>query len=366
MTQFLLKVTRTRVYKVFLVLMLLFDFYFFAFVMPRMVRTYLVSERIRGGGQTISLPAPVFYGEYDYCTMRETTRDSDKALQGTPIPFEPLAIGITDVPTEEWVSPPNPNYPFDNTPTPVPLPTTTPEPEIIPPKLEVVTVGVFNPQNYHFVLVGIGYDSEENGPALTNLIQKLRSNFAGVNIDFSYVVTPMDAELEHVIQNVRFADSFEQRRILSQVEASFPADGIFFAVESVDLVGTSHGEFAIITATDPNSVIYASHEMGHQLGLGDGYSDGGTAFYSEGQLPSSELFYLDEMPYYLAEALKLVDEIPPLFEMGTCRGKKVYQFYEPNFNIMSDNGNYLDPKPWGSVFTPLQIIEMNLFIEDLK
>jgi hypothetical protein len=76
----------------------------------------------------------------------------------------------------------------------------------------------------------------------------------------------------------------------------------------------------MVTGSDPNSIMMASHETAHLLGLGDGYK----AYYPDEYLPNSELFYLDAMPRILSDALKKVKTIPPLYEVGTCNGRKLY------------------------------------------
>jgi hypothetical protein len=96
--------------------------------------------------------------------------------------------------------------------------------------------------------------------------------------------------------------------------------------------------------------------------MGDGYM----RYYAPGELPDSELFYQDDMPRILSDALKKLGTVPPMYEAGTCNGKKLYQFYKSSNNIYG-NYNPQGPNPWGDTFfTPLQIIEMNDYIAALK
>lgn len=368
MIKLILKLGSYKIFWIISIVFIVFDVIFFPSYISEKYQAYQVQTKIQ---EKIDWQSAIVYDGYEYCQVKDNTRTSDKFIAGTKVPFEEVAIN-TAVP-ETPVAIPTPES-IVGTPTPgpqqlSPTATITPFPQFDELFLVVRPLD-YKPANFHVVLVGIGYDRNQNEDELKKLIFELSKNFQGINVDFAYVQKPIIVNLKHLQQLVLFADLNEQQKTINGIKDMYPADSVLFVVDTGLALRTSISgpeNHAIFSGANAEALRAATHELGHQLGLGDGYTNNKTAVYKTGyNIPNSELFFADEVPYYLALALTRMEETPPLYYMGTCNGKGVYQFYEPGYNIMADY-LYLGPKPWGdSTFTPLQTIEANLFIDDLK
>jgi len=322
---------------------------------------------------SVALPAATLVAQsYDYCTLKQDAGLATDLQAGTPVPMQPVALGPTPTaaPTE-MAQPTETSRPEANEPVLVPTLVPTLAPTATQPvyneleswKPEVVDPGALKKSNFHAVVVGVGYPESENETKLLAIISGLENNFTGVNIDFAFVRNPVNLNLDHTEQAVNFSSNSDIDKILAKIRKVHPVDGIVLALDTPEFLGTSDTrQWAMLTGTDPNAVLIGSHEIGHLLGLGDGYE----SYYPNGYLPNSELFYSGSMPKILSDSLPKLKTLPPLYEVGTCNGNNVYTFYERSNNIMSDY-NPQGPNPWGpSVFTPLQILEMNDFISITK
>jgi hypothetical protein len=320
---------------------------------------------------SVTLPTPIIGEEpFEYCVYQEDSSVANQINAGTPVPMEPVFLG----PTPTMQIPIEPEFtetPLSTEPTPTPESTPTFEPTATQPvyneidawQVEVVDPGNFKEKNFHFVVIGVGYTDEANEPKLREIVSGLEINFAQVNVDFAFVQSSLNVNLEHADQAVDFSNQEDLENLLAKIRTEYPVDSIIIAIETSLYLGTSDTRhFAMSSGSDPNSLLMATHETAHLLGLGDGYK----AYYSDGMLPNNELFYLDSMPRILSEALLKLDNIPPMYDVGTCKGKSLYTFYERSGNIMSDY-NPQGPNSWGdSLFTPLQIQIMNDYVDSLK
>jgi hypothetical protein len=312
---------------------------------------------------------PIAGAQFEYCIPKKDSGLANDMLAGTPVPMEPVILG--PVPTLSALAMlGSAETQVPNASAPIPEPTATPQVynEFNNWQVEAVGMGQIRQSNFHIVVVGTGFKTpEENEAKLRGIISGLETNFKGVNIDFVYIRNPVDINLKHADQVVNFSDEKDFGKLLTRIKSVYPADGVAIAVETSTYLGASNTlEYSLFTATDPNVIGDASHEIGHLLGMGDGYM----RYYKPGELPDSELFYSDDMPddmpRILSDALKKLGTVPPIHEAGTCKGRKLYQFYESSNNIYG-NYNPQGPNPWGDTFfTPLQIIEMNDYIAALK
>lgn len=322
----------------------------------------------------IVLPEPIDLGiQYEYCVL--PTVNIDPVVQseaGTPVPFEPVSIS-TEVPVEQPIADVQataipPTVPFEpvsiSTEVPVeqPIATATSQPtkNSAYSDLKVVNVGGFRESNFHIVLVGIGFDSDEsNVLKMQEIIDSLVKNFVGINVDFAYVDTSINLDFKHIQQKVVFDKESDRKALFNAVKKVYPVDGLVMEINTPLFLGTSYSNVAMLTANDPNSIFITIHEIGHQLGLDDGYQ----AFYEEkSRMPNAELFYLDEMPERLITALNKLAEAPQIYKVGTCKGRSVYSFYESQNNVMRDYAPSTT-NSWGaSTFTPVQVILMNDYI----
>jgi len=323
---------------------------------------------------SIVLPAPITddLPPYEYCVLQENPGRASQIQAGTPIPMEPVPLGPTPTQVTATLAPVLPTEPVATEPLQTSESTTTFEPsatqlvynEFDSWQVAVTDMGVFKESNFHVVVIGVGYAGRaQNEVELSEIISGLEVNFAGVRVDFAYVQSPLNLNLEHVDQVVDFSNPKDLESLLAKIRRVHPVDSVAVAIYTPLYLGTSDTKsFALLTGSDPNSLTIASHEIAHLLGLGDGYRD----YYPDGFLPNSELFYLDGMPRILSDTLPKLESIPPMYEVGTCNGRKLYTFYERANNIMSDH-NPQGPNSWGdSLFTPLQIEVMNNFIATRK
>ena len=303
----------------------------------------------------IVLPDPIDLGiQFEYCVLPSENIDLvAQSDAGTPVPYEPVPIS-TEVIAEQ------PTAEVQSTPIPLstPIPTATSTPAISEDlNLKVVRAEGFLENNFHLVLVGVGYD-ENNGREMQKIIDSLNEDFVGINVDFAYVDSSLDLDFKHIQQQVVFSNVLDQKALFKAIKRVYPVDGLVMAICTPLFLGTSHGNAAMLTANDPSSLRIAVHEIGHQLGLDDGYQ----AFYEGDRVPSTELFYLDKIPERLVTALNKLDKMPPMYKVGTCDGKSVYSFYESGNNVMRDYAP-TTANSWGaSTFTPLQIVLMNDYI----
>ena len=305
-------------------------------------------------------------GNFEYCQLNENSNDSDRASAGTPIPSKAVVIGPTPTTVAEIVPTPTFGISEAQVATPVFEPTAAPtsEPLALLTQIEVVNVGQFEKNNWHFVFIGVGYSRDENPYQMAKVIELVEKNFEGVDVDFAYIKEPLNLDFNRIDLRVELNSRLEGAALFSKIKTVYPVDSLIIGVNTSDVFGTSARmritdfSYAILTLSNPSVGLIATHEMGHQLGLSDGYQ----AYNPPEILPNTELFYLDGMPVSLARALSKLEETPPMYKMGTCNGRKVYTFYETKNNLY---GNYSpqEPNSWGdSVFTPLQILIMNDFI----
>lgn len=227
-------------------------------------------------------------------------------------------------------------------------------------------VGNFANSNWHFVLVGVGFDPENNPAQLENSISSMAGKFQGIRADFSYIAEPINIGLNRVQNDspMNIDSRAQEIALFLQIKAKTPIDTLVIMVNSSEFLGLSgvgNGGFTLFSTGSEYSRFGVVHEMGHQLGMQDGYRD----FYNQIPLPNNELFFADSMPRSLADAVKELGSTPPMYLMGTCKGKNVYSFSPYNTSIYGDID--WDPAHMNNLtFTSLQKIEMNDYVKAIK
>jgi hypothetical protein len=304
---------------------------------------------------------------FDYCVVNKDTGLSYQANAGTPVAASPVPFNTPVPETLETVSATTlaeqSAQSAEATTLPSPTENTT---SILTFNPDVVNVDQFKADNFHVIFIGVGFDKETNQEILENTIKEVQLGFSGIRIDFAYVKNPLTIKLSHVAQMADFDNIIDFITLTAKIKSVHPTDGIILLLNTDEYIGdtginSSGTDYAFVSGNDPYVIFSTTHEIGHQLGLGDGYNQ-----YLADQIPNSELFYADSMPDFLARSLDELGYIPPLYEAGTCNSKKIYTFYESSNNIMG-NYNPQGPSSWGdSVFTPLQIQIMNDHVKQLK
>lgn len=293
------------------------------------------------------IPVPYVGTLFDHCKLSASPEPIAQLNAGTPVPMNPVDVGA------DWSLKP--------VAAPEVLGTTSLTPDIDTLKLQIVKRNDFDANHFHVVLIGAGYSEEEIATELPKIIDGLKINFKDIKVDFTYVLQPVDVDFESLSTRITFVHDEDRIKIIDNIRATFPADSIIMAVKTNTIAGSSYNgqNMIVLTANNPAVMYISTHEIGHQLGLGDGYRE----YFNPNTFPNSELFYLDDMPNYLVLALNELGSMPPLYVAGTCNGRLLYTFYETKNNIM---GNYWPegPNSWGeSPFTPLQMQIMNNYIK---
>lgn len=348
-------------YNLFLYMVLALEF---VYVIPRLGGLWRYVERSQN--TTISsLPTPrVEEGtvSFEYCVVNEQTSPAKRDYVGTPMPQEVVQINTT-VPEEQPTIENVVIVPV--TQTEVPTAVFTETPAFKPDLGQIVQVGAYSESNYHVVFVGMGYPIEETQQILTSTILEVYGNFAEVQVDFAYAKNPILASLSGVSVAAQLSEK-DSKTLIRKVREMAPADILVIVVNTdrdlgVTRLGMDGMNYIVLTGQRWDTWYAVTHEIAHGLGLNDGYND-----YLEDQIPGSELFFADEMPKYLSRAIDELGYTPPVYEVGTCKGRKLFRFWPQQGNIMSSYAPQ-GPFPWGSnVFTPLQVVIMNNYVDSLK
>ncbi|MCX6703914.1 MAG: hypothetical protein NTZ07_00510 [Candidatus Woesebacteria bacterium] len=247
---------------------------------------------------------------FEHCVVKDTTGPAFRADAGTPIPSSPVPLNtpapFVSNPTTASEQSTNPLPPVQVTPT-APVPTEA----LLPPfKLEAINVGEFRDDNFHIVLVGIGYEKVINQELLANTIQQIEPNFKNIRVDFAYIKDPLLVGLSHIAQSVSFDSLADREALFFRVRLAHPVDTVFLVLNTNEPIGNADGtaggvNYDFVSGQDVRLAFIVTHEIGHQLGLDDGYNE-----YIPNDVPGTELFYADAMPASLSRALRELGTIP--------------------------------------------------------
>lgn len=296
---------------------------------------------------------------YEYCSIVTDVVYSDSTYYyaGTPMPTQAVIIN-TPIPNQQVNETAEP---MTEQPQEIESATVISESkDSVIPQLTITKSDIYKENNYHVAIVAAGFNSNEE---IESIMQNVESSFSKINIDFTYVNETVDLNFVRVAQAAVFQDPEIEDELTKKVRDAYPdVDSVVVIVNTNDWIGLSTFRLTV-QSLDRYSII---HEIGHQIGMSDGYQD----FYDPKSLialPNNELFFLDSMPASLVKAIEELGHVPQAYLVGTCNGRDVYTFYESQNNIYGDyspNGN----PSWGndSVFTPLQVIIMNNYIESKK
>lgn len=209
-----------------------------------------------------------------------------------------------------------------------------------------------NPTKYQVVIVPVGY--EDASASLSPLVKTLERAYEGLPIEFSYLARTNGVD---VLRLERFAtvDYKQAEELRTQLRKVMPVHSIVFALNTTEYVGSAltTKQIATFAAENELSDYIAIHEIGHSLGLGDGYQ----RFYGKELKDNginTELF--TDIRYLPAEVQQAYKKIKPhIKQVGVCRGKDVFAFVGPNimgaeepFSITEEHLRS------GKLFTPLQ------------
>ncbi len=272
----------------------------------------------------------VVSNQYDYCAVTPSSNLVDQSRAGTPIPPEEVKIltqgNLDQVKTMDF---------------------------------EIVGGEKFSKDRFAVVFVPVGFDGQSIDRTVSDLTKGIKNNFGNVSLDFGYVDRSVPIGINLLEYSANFVNWDEYFAFKDRVDSRVDNAIIVFVINS-DKGFASASEYEITISANTRDIdLVVTHEMGHIFGLDDGYN----AFKGPENLPNNELWYADEKPEALQNALNNLSETPPVFQVGSCNGKSVYSYYDPDYNIMWSE--YGRRSPWGSIFTPVQQEIMNQTIAEM-
>ena len=290
-------------------------------------------DDVRSLTQIVKDSCTVSSGEsYDYCTITESSGSVDRLMAGENVKKETIFEGYPEAIKYFELSKENIRFPAR--------------------------------KGYKILLVPVGYNEpNELDRSLGYLASILTDAFRGVNVEFSYLDISMPIGIERIGRWVSVINENELKELKDIIKKSYPVDGIVLALNNSELMGAG-GNYPVFSGETGETLYLAIHEVGHHLGLGDGYK----RYYDPEELTGSELFlFRDQLNYWTNEAHNKVK--PPIkFTGNYCVCLPVYTFYG-DVNIMNkyySNQEVLQLLKNGeSPFNPLQIEIMNGKIKEV-
>jgi len=227
-----------------------------------------------------------------------------------------------------------------------------------------------NHATYNVTAIPVGYDARAIRAKMPNIVAALRIALKGVNarvtsIDHS-IPLPQISHVEHLVFQ------FSNAQLFLNVKQIHGADRILFFLNTPEFIGNTHSYpqdnlIGFIGGNTNNTLYLAAHEVGHLLGLTDGYS----RHFSRAELlrNSLELFLKEStLRPYAQQAYNTLR--PPIIDTGnTCNGEPVYTFSDqPNVMTHSfTDQDYIDGKiVLETQYTPFQKAVMNEYIKQSR
>ena len=284
---------------------------------------------------------------FDYCRITENSDRVDHFSSGEQISLETLFESNVDV-NSHWIIGPN---------------------QIVHPNERAA---------YEILIVPIGFGDrfkfdKESNEIMMRMLDTLERAFDGVDISFSYLKASIPIGFQYFDRHVQFSNIQEANILLESINHTYPVNSLAFMLYTPNFVGTLQN-YPIFSCSGVRDTVSGKviaipylpiHEIGHGLGLGDGYE----RFFQQGDyygINGSELFTSLHLLYpNILEAYKEVR--PPIVNTGnTCNGEPVYTFYSEDYDIMD---RFYDLEELTALleegrnpFNPFQIEIMNDFI----
>lgn len=273
-----------------------------------------------------------FERSHDYCTLTESSEPVDKLMAGEDVKKETVFEGYPETIKYFGLNKENIRFPAAN--------------------------------GYKILLVPVGYtEPNELDKSLGYLANILTGAYKGVDVEFSYLDTSMPIGIEKTGRWASVTDENELKELKEIIKHFYPVDGIVLVLNNNQYLGAG-GDYPVFSGETFGALYLAIHEVGHHLGLGDGYR----RYYNPEELNGSELFlFLDRLEPRVKSAQKVVKS-PIKFTGNYCVCLPIYTFYGYD-NIM--NKYYRNQeifqmlKNEESPFNPLQIEIMNRKITEV-
>lgn len=307
----------------------------------------------------IALPPADLKGTiHDYCKpITENSAPVAQAIAGTPVPVQEVSLP-TPAPITEEQKPP----------------AITKIEDINMTRSQILTAGrIPDPNSFQAVIALVGYEEKNLAPKIQETNKYLSQIFKDVDVEFSFLNHPMFLSLNRVDHYVDFGDEKESWALSAKINRVFNFHQLIYLINTGEYLGTSRSysdrrfNFFIASGEGIWSKYLVGHEMGHALGLSDGYK----ADNMQRAIPSEELFTkVEELPEVARKAYS-VEEPKIVFTGGVCtindRPHPIYTFNhtsEEEVNLMKNSPKNNDEieqvlREDGQVFDDVQINMMN-------
>lgn len=236
-----------------------------------------------------------------------------------------------------------------------------------PERIHIFGEGNFAQKYLRVVLVPIGYAHQKLSSEMEQLVTVARAAFAGVpELSFAYVYPAYNMSFFHVERLVILDGPMYYQLMTGPFVSLAQADGVIFILNTKEYVASAgrdaeHRPWAVASGKDGFSRYSLIHEIGHMLGLGDGYS----RYYRSAELPGTELFYgQGRWPPYIGEIYTSLAEPPAVVYAGRCGQESIYRFHGSSQTVMAADPTLDNEFNASGAFSEIQKRVMNRFIRN--
>jgi hypothetical protein len=192
---------------------------------------------------------------------------------------------------------------------------------------DILTYDKHGSNKYQFLFVPVGFTPKEGKEVIQEIILKITPAFNDIPIRFLFSSKSLPLQIDYLDRTAFFGDGY--KKIFKELEKVMPINGIGAVLNSNEYFGLG-GDKILFSGRNENALVLATHEIGHHLGLNDGYE----RYYNPDSMNGTELFTaiskLNPQMRYAARKYG-----PPIFKTGNhYDGKAIYKFYEKS--IMGD------------------------------
>ncbi|MDP3990294.1 MAG: M64 family metallopeptidase [archaeon] len=263
---------------------------------------------------------------YDYCTLTDTSSTIDKLIAGKKVDKEIVFESDTEMIKYMGLGKENIRFPAK--------------------------------EGYNILLIPVGYEEpNELDQSMGYLADVLTDAFKKVEVNFSYLDVSMPIGIEKIDRWASLTNKDEANELKEIIKQFYPVDGLVIVLNH-DQYLASGGDYPVFSGENSSGLYLAIHEVGHHLGLGDGYN----RYYSPEELKGSELFLFSDKLEPRVKWAQTIVRPPIKFTGNYCICLPVYTFYGDD-NIMnkyqSNRAILRLLKNDEPIFNPLQIEIMN-------
>jgi hypothetical protein len=144
---------------------------------------------------------------------------------------------------------------------------------------------------YNVLIIPIGYADLHSGGFINRTIMLQSAvDQLGLDVHYSYLNQSLPIEVKSYDGAIRISDEM-RKQVKDMIWSTAQPNAFMFDIQGQGRSSVGWVEDIPFLIIDPNTYLYASiHELGHALGLDDGYED---TLYSWGSFPNTELYFAD-------------------------------------------------------------------------